>query len=179
MEQLHRCTGHFKNKSCFESGSEVYSYWLTYQLTESIIKIYYFLKAKCCISINLLLLGSGIEITGAFQVELVVKNLPANTGRHKTQRFLSGRSKLLWGGHNNLLQYSFLENPVDREAWQATVHRVTTSQIWRKQLSTLQHRNYGFFLLFIADMFISLSTSHNMKLFSFILWLRLSSIFAT
>ena len=29
------------------------------------------------------------------------------------------------GGHDNLLQYSCLENPVDRGAWWATVHRVS------------------------------------------------------
>jgi len=28
------------------------------------------------------------------------------------------------GGHGNLLQYSFLENPMDRGAWLARVHRV-------------------------------------------------------
>ena len=38
----------------------------------------------------------------------------------------SGRS--LEGGCGNALQYSCLENPMDREAWQATVHRVSKSQ---------------------------------------------------
>ena len=33
------------------------------------------------------------------------------------------------GGHGNPFQYSCLENPVDREGWQATVHRVTKSHI--------------------------------------------------
>ena len=32
------------------------------------------------------------------------------------------------GGHGNPLQYSCLENPMDREAWQATAHRVAKSQ---------------------------------------------------
>ena len=32
------------------------------------------------------------------------------------------------GGHGNPLQYSCLENPMDRGAWQPTVHRVTKSQ---------------------------------------------------
>ena len=31
------------------------------------------------------------------------------------------------GGHGNPLQYNCLENPMDREAWWATVHRVTKS----------------------------------------------------
>ena len=38
----------------------------------------------------------------------------------------SGRSP--GGGHRNLLQYSCLENPMDRGVWRATVHRVTKSQ---------------------------------------------------
>ena len=32
------------------------------------------------------------------------------------------------GGHSNPLQYSYLENPMDRGAWQATVHGVTKSR---------------------------------------------------
>ena len=32
------------------------------------------------------------------------------------------------GRHGNPLQYSCLENPMDRGAWQATVHRVTKNQ---------------------------------------------------
>ena len=39
------------------------------------------------------------------------------------------------GGHSNPLQYSCLENPMDREAWQATVHEITKSQTRLKQLS--------------------------------------------
>ena len=38
----------------------------------------------------------------------------------------SGRSP--GGGHGNPLQYSCLENPMDRGAWQAVVHRVAKSQ---------------------------------------------------
>ena len=39
-------------------------------------------------------------------------------------------------GNGNPLQYSFLENPTDRGAWWAAVHRVIKSQTWLKQLST-------------------------------------------
>ena len=46
----------------------------------------------------------------------------------------SGRSS--GGGHGNPLQYSCLENPVDRGAWQATVPRVAQSQPWLKWLSS-------------------------------------------
>ena len=40
------------------------------------------------------------------------------------------------GGHGNPLQCSFMENPTDRGAWWATVHRVAKSQTRLKQLST-------------------------------------------
>ena len=56
--------------------------------------------------------------------------------RHKRWQFQSpGLGKALGGGHGNPLQYSFLENPIDRGAWLATVHRVTKSGTWLKQLS--------------------------------------------
>ena len=44
------------------------------------------------------------------------------------------------GGHGNLLQYSCLGNPMDRGAWQATVHRVTKSWTWLRRLSMHTHR---------------------------------------
>ena len=43
--------------------------------------------------------------------------------------------------HGNLLQYSCLENPMDRGAWWSTVHRVTKSWTWLKRLSTHAHAN--------------------------------------
>ena len=44
-------------------------------------------------------------------------------------------------GHSNPLQHSCLENPMDRGAWQAAVHRVAKSQTCLKQLSTHTHSN--------------------------------------
>ena len=41
---------------------------------------------------------------------------------------IPGLGRFPGGGHSNPLQYSCLENPVDRGAWQAIVHRVTKSQ---------------------------------------------------
>ena len=43
------------------------------------------------------------------------------------------------GGHGNPLHYSCLENPMDRGAWQATVHRVTKSRTQLKRLNTRAH----------------------------------------
>ena len=61
--------------------------------------------------------------TGQLPVALGVKNLPAMQETRGGGSILgSGRSA--GGGHGNPLQYSCLENPMDREAWQTSVHRV-------------------------------------------------------
>ena len=49
----------------------------------------------------------------------------------------SGRSP--GGGHGNPLQYSCLENPMDRGAWRAVDHGLAKSWTGLKQLSTAQH----------------------------------------
>ena len=61
----------------------------------------------------------------ASQVALVVKNPPANEG---DLGLIPGLGRYPGGGHGNPLQYSCLENPMDRGAWQATVHVVTKNQ---------------------------------------------------
>ena len=58
---------------------------------------------------------------------LVVKSLPANVGDRR-RWFSLWVGKVPEGGYGNPLQYSRLENSMDREAWQATIHRVTKSQ---------------------------------------------------
>ena len=60
----------------------------------------------------------------ASQVVLVVKNPPANAGDVKDSDLIFGWEKSPGGGNGNPLQYSCLENPMDRGAWQATVHGV-------------------------------------------------------
>ena len=59
----------------------------------------------------------------------LVKNPPANAGRARDAGLILGLGRSPGGGNDNLLQYSCLENIIDREAWQATIHRVTKSQI--------------------------------------------------
>ena len=61
-------------------------------------------------------------------VALVVKNLPADTGDIRDMGSISGSGRSSKGGHGNQLQYSCLENPMDRGAWWATVHGVAKSQ---------------------------------------------------
>ena len=58
---------------------------------------------------------------------LLVKNPPANAGDVKHAGLILGSGRFTGVGNGNPLQYSCLENPTDRGAWQATVHRITKS----------------------------------------------------
>ena len=63
----------------------------------------------------------------ASQVVLMVKIPPANAGDIRDVGLIPGSGRSPGGGHGNPLQYSCLENPMDRGAWWATVHRVAKS----------------------------------------------------
>ena len=56
------------------------------------------------------------------------KESASNAGDTGDAGSTSGSGRSPGGGKGNLLQYSCLENPMDRGAWWATVHRVTKSQ---------------------------------------------------
>ena len=56
----------------------------------------------------------------------VVKNPPANAGDIGDSGSIPGSGRPSGGGNGNSLQYSCLEKPMDREAWQVTVYRVET-----------------------------------------------------
>ena len=57
----------------------------------------------------------------------MVKNLPPNAGDIRDVGSIPGSRRSPGGGHGNPLQYSYLENPMDRGAGQMTVHRVAES----------------------------------------------------
>ena len=57
----------------------------------------------------------------------MVKNLPANAGVIRDMASILELGRSPGGGHGNPLQYSYLENPMERGAWQAIVHGVTES----------------------------------------------------
>ena len=78
------------------------------------------------------MLRSGIarsyDNSRASQVTLVVKNLPASAGDIRDKGSIPGSGRFAGGGHGNPLQYSYVENPVDGGAWQATIPRVKKSR---------------------------------------------------
>ena len=66
---------------------------------------------------------------GIFPRGTVVKNLPANAGDARDAGLIPDSRRSPGEGNGNPLQYSYLENPMDRGAWEATVHVVAKSWI--------------------------------------------------
>ena len=77
--------------------------------------------------------GGGKESTAKGIKELwgemiTFQGFPGGSGDAEDAGSIPGSGRSPGGGHGNLFQYSCLENPMDRGAWWATVHRVTKSQ---------------------------------------------------
>ena len=77
----------------------------------------------------------GSHCCSVSHVVLMVKNLHANAGDIRDMGSIPGSGRSPGGGHGNLLQYSYLKNPMDRGAWRAIVHRIALSWTRLKQLS--------------------------------------------
>jgi len=83
----------------------------------------------------------------ASQVVLVVKKPAANAGEVRNACLILGLGRSPGRGHGNPLQYSCLENPMDRGAWQATVHRVAESDMTEVTLHSPMHTFLNMVLL--------------------------------
>ena len=66
----------------------------------------------------------------------MVKNLSANSGGTRDADSIPGLGRAPGGGHGNPLQYSCLENSMDRGVWRTTVLGISKSRSRLKQLST-------------------------------------------
>ena len=75
------------------------------------------------------------------QLSSVVKNLPANARGIRDAGSIPGWGRCPAEGNGSPLQYSCPENPMDRGAWRATVHRVAQSWTQLKWLSTAHLNN--------------------------------------
>ena len=78
----------------------------------------------------------------ASQVAQGIKNLPANSGDIRDVSSIPVLGRSSGEGHSNPFQYSCLENPMDKGAWQTTVLRVAKSWTLQKLLSTHTLKNY-------------------------------------
>ena len=64
-----------------------------------------------------------------YRASQVVKNMLVNEGDIRDMGSIPGWGRSPGGGHGNPLQYFCLENPMDRGAWRAIVHRIEKSQM--------------------------------------------------
>ena len=72
--------------------------------------------------------GFFIHYNFGFPHGSVVKHLPGYEGNAGDAGLITGSGRPSGGGNGNPLQYSCLENPMDRGAWQATVCGVAKSR---------------------------------------------------
>ena len=84
-----------------------------------------------CFSLPSAIIVITVYLIPAFsQVQLVVKNPPANAGGSRDAGWIPGSRRSPGEGDGNPLPYSCLGNPVDGGAGQATVHGVTKNRTW-------------------------------------------------
>ena len=82
------------------------------------------------ITSSLLQIAEEVVSYGASQVVRVIKNSFASAGDEKDMGSIPGLGRSPGGGHGNLLLCSYLENPMDRAAWWATVHWSTRTHTY-------------------------------------------------
>ena len=82
------------------------------------------------------------------QVVLVVKDPCANAGGIRDMSSVPGLGRSLGGRHGDRLQYSCLENSIDRGAWRATVHRIAELDMSEEAACTHSDK---YITSFIAD----------------------------
>ena len=105
---------------------------------------------------------TGIE--WASQAALVVKNPPDNAGDLRDVGLIPGSGRSPGGGHSNPVQYSCLENPMDRGVWRAMAHRIAKSWTRLKQFNMraciyMSFNPLFYLLLFwVSSLFHSLNT---------------------
>ena len=80
--------------------------------------------ARAVLPLHLL---NSVQLIGASQVALVVKNLPSNADDKRDSGSIPGSGISPGGEHGNPLQCSCLKNPMNRGAWGAKINGVTES----------------------------------------------------
>ena len=83
------------------------------------------LRTLACLCFSLL--GGKYENTWASQVVLMIKNPPANKAEARDPGLIPGSGRSPGKGNGNTLQYSYLENPMNRGSWWVTIHSFAES----------------------------------------------------
>ena len=78
---------------------------------------------------------TSILVRWGFPGGTMIKKLPANAGNVRDVGLICRSGRSPGGGQGNPLQYSYLENPLGRGAWKATVHSIAKSQTWLHDLA--------------------------------------------
>ena len=78
-----------------------------------------------------------------FPSDSVVENLPASAGDTGDKGLILGLGRSPWRRDGNQLQYSCLENPVQRGGWWATVHEVAKSWTWLSDWTLIHTRAFS------------------------------------
>ena len=101
--------------SCLENPRDGEAWWAAvYWVAQSRTRLKWLSSSNC--------------IAWGFLRGLLVKYPPANAGDAGDVVWISGSGRSPRGGNGNPLQYSYLENPMDRGTWQATVHKAAKHQ---------------------------------------------------
>ena len=161
----------FKKNIVFWFKKTYFEYYFYYTLLHNIFAMCYyhsFLNFFCAF--------------GASQVTLVVKNPPANAGDTGDANSISGPGRLYGGEHGNTLQYSCLENPMDRWAWWVIVHRVAKSWTRLKRQHACKPPIFNLFLCFlnvksVKNSLISFGFLNNLFIFNGYIIFKIKKMF--
>ena len=116
------------NLACFKlSFSRPHTWSIIWLNNEFWLKIFFPEKFE-----GIILLSSGIHWASWW---LSDKEFACQCKRLGDWGLIPGWGRCPGGGHGNPLQYSCLQNPMDRRDWPATVQRVPKCRTWLKQLS--------------------------------------------
>ena len=115
-------------------------------------------KKKKCISEGSLLDLAQSDLGGCCPDGTGGKAATCPGRRPRDQGVIPGSGRSPGGGHGSPLQYSSLENSLDRGAWRATLHRIAKSQTWLKGLSmhacTVLRGKWAAFCLMLFKLFM-------------------------
>ena len=103
---------------------DTYNLSIVYKICDTDISLKNYLTILITIIVYLF---CRLEYSMGFPGSLIVKKLPANAGDTRDAGLILGSARSPGGGTGNPLQYSCLEDSMDRGTWQATVHGVTES----------------------------------------------------